>query len=530
MNGSFILICGSDSTGLKVIPATDGGENPAVGDIVDYLNFNKIDFTIPELNKAMANLGSSEIIIPLNNNSILPIRECMITELTDNNMTCIAKFMPPSDKGELMTENEILGDLKMRGVVCGIDHDAIKNYLANREYFRSFVIAKGVEPVQGQNASIEYMFNTDVKARPTLLDDGSVDFFNLNIINHCNEGDLLAKLHREVPGKYGYDITGQKIKPADIRRGKLKFGKNIRLSEDKTEIYSLCNGHVNLVDGRVFVSDLMEVENVDTATGNIEYEGNVQVNGNVNTNFTIKAKGNVEVRGIVEGATIIAGGNITIARGMNGMGKGVLRADGNVVAKFIENSTVEANGYVEASSIMHSQVMAGTEVHVGGKRGFISGGKVSATTLIDVKILGSDMGTETLVEIGVSPTVKKRYKDLNELINENTKVINRAIPIMEAARDKHEQGIELSEEQQQNIKGLAIITRSKLEEIRQFNKEITEIEGLLAEEKRACVSVRDTVYPGTKIIINDVSKIIKDSMKYCRFVKDRGDVRMIDMN
>ena len=101
---------------------------------------------------------------------------------------------------------------------------------------------------------------------------------------------------------------------------------------------------------------------------------------------------------------------------------------------------------------------------------------------------------------------------------------------MEAARDKHEQGIELSEEQQQNIKGLAIITRSKLEEIRQFNKEITEIEGLLAEEKRACVAVRDTVYPGTKIIINDVSKIIKDSMKYCRFVKDRGDVRMIDMN
>lgn len=305
MNGSIMLMCGGDSTSLKVIPATNGGENPAIGDIVDYLNFNKIDFTIPELNKAMANLGDSEIIIPLNNNSILPIRECMITEITDNNMTCRAKFMPPSDKGELMTEEEILGDLKIRGVVCGIDHDVIKNFLSNRIYFEYFDIAKGVEPVQGKNASIEYMFNTDVKARPTLLEDGSVDFFNLNIINHCNEGDLLAKLHREVPGKYGYDITGQKIKPADIKRGKLKFGKNIKISEDKTEIYSLCNGHVNLVDGRVFVSDLMEVENVDTATGNIEYEGNVQVNGNVNANYTIRAKGNVEVRGIVEGATKI---------------------------------------------------------------------------------------------------------------------------------------------------------------------------------------------------------------------------------
>ena len=158
-----MLMCGGDSTSLKVIPATNGGENPAIGDIVDYLNFNKIDFTIPELNKAMANLGDSEIIIPLNNNSILPIRECMITEITDNNMTCRAKFMPPSDKGELMTEEEILGDLKIRGVVCGIDHDVIKNFLSNRIYFEYFDIAKGVEPVQGKNASIEYMFNTDVK-------------------------------------------------------------------------------------------------------------------------------------------------------------------------------------------------------------------------------------------------------------------------------------------------------------------------------------------------------------------------------
>ena len=140
MNGSIMLMCGGDSTSLKVIPATHGGENPAIGDIVDYLNFNKIDFTIPELNKAMANLGDSEIIIPLNNNSILPIRECMITEITDNNMTCRAKFMPPSDKGELMTEEEILGDLKIRGVVCGIDHDVIKNFLSNRIYFEYFDI------------------------------------------------------------------------------------------------------------------------------------------------------------------------------------------------------------------------------------------------------------------------------------------------------------------------------------------------------------------------------------------------------
>ena len=39
------------------------------------------------------------------------------------------------------------------------------------------------------------------------------------------------------------------------------------------------DGHVSLVEGKVFVSDVLTVENVDSSTGNIEYDGNVQVNG-----------------------------------------------------------------------------------------------------------------------------------------------------------------------------------------------------------------------------------------------------------
>lgn len=73
------------------------------------------------------------------------------------------------------------------------------------------------------------------------------------------------------------------------------------------------NGHVALVQDKVFVSDVLEVENVDTSTGDIEYEGSVLVNGNVLTNFSIKAQGHVEIRGVVEGARIEAGGDIIIA-------------------------------------------------------------------------------------------------------------------------------------------------------------------------------------------------------------------------
>ena len=529
MDAGFQLICDKAGVKIKLMPATDGGAPIDIGQLVDYLNYSKVEFVIPVLSQAVENL-TEETVLELSNSPASPVSEQLFTELSEDNMICTGKLFPPSENGSLNEYDDFIAKLKNMGVVYGIKEDAIRELVSKRRYFEDIVLAEGKEPIQGTDAEIEYFFNTDLKARPTLKEDGSVDFFNLNIINHVNNGDLLARLHREVPGKYGFSVLGEKTKPRDVRKRVLRFGRNIRLSEDKNEIFATCDGHVNLVDGRVFVGNVMQVENVDTATGNIEYEGNVQVNGNVATNFSIKAKGDVEVRGVVEGAEIQAGGNITIARGMNGMSRGVLKAGGNVIAQFIENSTVEAAGYVEAGSIMHSQVLAGTEVHVGGKRGFISGGKVAATTLVEAKILGSDMGTDTIVEIGISPTIKRRHKELEELIDNNNKTIGRAIPILEAARDKLGSGVAMSVEQTDNIKGLAKIVRDKKKEQSGCYKELEEITALLSDEKKAAVVVRDTVYPGVKIAISDVSRIIKEPVQYCRFVKERGDVKIVGMN
>ena len=53
----------------------------------------------------------------------------------------------------------------------------------------------------------------------------------------------------------------------------MKFGKNIRESEDKTQIFSNIDGHVRLEGDKIFVSDTYEVlGDVDASTGDIEYE------------------------------------------------------------------------------------------------------------------------------------------------------------------------------------------------------------------------------------------------------------------
>ena len=529
MNAYYQVINEDNATKLKFYPPTDGGKATVdVQLLMDYLNFHKIPFQAKDLSVATAAI-KEETIVTLNNQRSMPVPEDFRIEVADGNMQAICWFVPPSNDGKSLKKGDILDEIRNKKVIFGVDEEVIDAYLEKPRYLENIVVAIGQEPRHGTDARIEYFFNTDLKVRPTLNEDGSVDFFNLNIINHCEAGELLARLHPEDRGDAGSDVYGNKISPRSVKHDILRFNKNVRQSDDKLELYAIESGHVTLVEGRVFVSNLMEVENVDNSTGNIEYDGNVQVNGNVCSNFKINATGNVEVRGVVEGAVIEAGGNITIAKGMNGMSKGILRAKGNIIAKFLENSTVESNGYVEAGSIMHCNVMAGTEVHVNGKKGFISGGHVAATSLIEVKTLGSEMGTDTVVEVGVSPVVRKRHKDLNDQIVTDMKIIERAVPILEAARDKYQAGKELSDSQIENVKELAEVIKSKRVTLAQAQEELFELDQLLSEEKPAQVVVQKIVYSGTKIIISDVSKIVKESMQYCRFIRFKGDVKMVGM-
>lgn len=521
----FQVINEESGTGLKLVRK----ETPLiVTEVAEYLTQHKISFNLTELNKAIMSV-KDVLVIGLCRQRSFPIREEFVLNVSDNKMQVVGRFYPPSNDGSFMDKNEILGDLRYKGVAYGINQEIIDEFIKERSYCTNVILASGKEPRHGRDAYVEYLFNTDVKARPTLQKDGSVDFFHLNIINHVKAGDCIARLHPEDPGDNGRDVYGNVIKPRSVKREILKFGRNIDLSENRRELYSQVNGHVNLVEGKVFVSNVMEVENVDISTGDIDYEGNVQVNGNVCSNFKINARGNVEVRGVVEGAEITASGNVTIARGVNGMSKGVIKAGGNIIAQFVENARIEARGYVETGSILHSNVSAGTEIRVGGKKGFITGGYVCATNLIEVKTLGSELGANTIIEIGINPDTKRRYHELEEMIKADTKAINAARPVLDAAKAKIFSGVKLSPEQAKNIQDLSNVVTLKKKGIEAAAKEMEQLDELMSVSNEAQIIVKDKVYPGTKIVISDVSRIIKTQAQYCRFIKSKGDVAIVGM-
>lgn len=137
-------------------------------------------------------------------------------------------------------------------------------------------------------------------------DDGTVDFHSLENVNHVKRGDVVAVLHPEDMGDAGTDIFGKNVNPERVKHIVFRFGRNLLISEDGRQLISQVNGHVILENDKVFVSNVLELVDIDNSTGDIEYNGDIMVKGNVLAGFSVKAKGDVIVQGIVEGATVTA--------------------------------------------------------------------------------------------------------------------------------------------------------------------------------------------------------------------------------
>jgi len=88
----------------------------------------------------------------------------------------------------------------------------------------------------------------------------------------------------------------------------------------------------------------------------------------------------------------------------------------------------------------------------------------------------------------------------------------------------------LSDTQIENVRSLAEVVKEKRATLAAVRAEIDELDMIMTDEKQAQVIVEKVIYPGTKIVISDVSKIIKESVQYCRFIRYQGDVKMVGMN
>jgi len=525
-NAYFRLDISDTSVMIQIIPPEDGGRKLELKEVTEYLEIKGLTkYNLKELNDAVT-VPTQEIRqVYVGEGRAIHENEQMEVTVSGDKMLVFCRFHAPSNKGELMTEKEILGDLLSRNITEGIDTAAIQKFISDRQYCVDYVFAKGTPPVNGEDAWIEYFFNTNHNLRPKRNEDGSVDYRELNTISRVEAWQVLAKLHPAVPGKPGKDVYGGPVQGRQEKNMKLDFANNITLSEDKTEIRSNVTGHVSLVNGKVFVADVYDVPaDVDNATGNIVYDGNVTIKGNVKTGFSVTAKGDIIVEGVVEAAYLSAGGQIIVKRGINGRSKGRVEAKGNIISKFIENAIVVSGGFIETGCILHSQVSAEADIRVRGKKGFVSGGLIRAGNVVEAQTMGSAMGTVTQIEVGAPPAVKVRYDELNQEAAKVKESLDKMRPILVNFNEKLKKKEAVTPEKVQHVQTIAQNFKKEQAKLVELQAEMKRLHEKIQMSNSAKIKIKGTIYPGVSITISDVNKSIKSERSCTKYVKEHGDI------
>lgn len=524
MNGYFQLVVEPKGVSLELVPPTEGGESIRVNELKSYLDKQGVVYDTMAINSALHGLGEEKTVLFLTPNVIQPVNEKCDIQVTADKQNAIMRIYPASTGGRELTLDEVNERLKLAHIKYGIDENSIKDAIAKKMYCTDVIIAKGKLPTAGVDAKIVYNFDTNNKARPELKEDGTVDFFKLNTLHHCTQGQVLAEIIPEQRGEDGIDVFGTITKAREVQRAKFDHGRNLQVSEDGLKLISLVDGHASLVNGAVFVSDVYEVDDVNTATGNIEYHGDVQVKGNVCENFSIKTDGSVFVNGVVEGAAIEAGGDITIARGMHGQNKGKLKAGGNIVAKFISSAEVSAKGYVEAEQILNSVITSNAEVNAEAGKALINGGRIVAMHSVNAKTFGSPMGGTTIIEVGGDPEVKKKLMTLQKSVQERSKNIMQLKTNLAGFAKKMQEGAKFTAEQIMNFKSLQSTFKAEQEALQE---EVNELNALQTEDcfdEQAYIKVRGTMHSGVAITVAGVNMAVKKEFNYCKISKKGADL------
>ncbi|MFW5999087.1 MAG: DUF342 domain-containing protein [Halanaerobiaceae bacterium] len=449
-------------------------------------------------------------------------------EVSGNKLKAFLSYFPPLG-GEDISLIDVRESLKKENIVYGLKEEKLKGILAHSEPQKHVLIAEGDEPEPGRDAEIKYHFEEREDSIGTEREDGSIDFYNLGLINNVEAGDILATLVEAEPGVPGMAVTGEEIPPPEPHQKSLKPGKNVKKKDEKTLVANVA-GQVVKKNSKVEVLPVHEVKgDVDLNTGNIDFVGNVHIRGSVNEGFEVRARGNVEIRGNVSGAKIISGGEIVVHKGFIGKGKGIIEAEGNVKAKFVENGEIRAGGDIEVTdAVMHSYLSAGNNIKITQRKGLLVGGSARATSEIEVNIIGSSLATETNVAAGINPELKNRLGELDDEIeegNQNLLKAKKALDLLKRMKEKSQ----LPPNKEKTYYKL-VNTRDRLEnaleEKRTEREQITE---KIRNSSKGRIKVYQKVFPGVQLTVSNAQKHVKNEISRTMFVENEGEVTMVTL-
>lgn len=404
-----------------------------------------------------------------------------------------------SEIGIKIKRHILLEALTNENVVAGIDYDVIDDIDKNGASSDMITIARGTEPGAGKDGWYEYMFDTDIKASPKLMDNGAVDYQNIQWFEVVKKGQIVAVYHPASTGTEGRLVTGEVIVGDKGQEIPPITGSGFKVLEDQVTYIADVDGKVELKNGKLEITGMLVLDNVTKATGNVIFNGSVYVKGIVGDGAVIKAGKDILVDGFTESAILDAGGDIILKEGNNAGGKGYIRAVNDVMGSFFENAKIIAGGSLKANYCLNSEVYADKSIEIDGDKGILAGGSVHAGELISSYYIGNEAGVMTKVKAGKDEKFLRDKAALNEReadVKKELQLLRNAykdIQLKYAPEERNNNPLYIKVEN-------AIYTKET--ELKEIYEALNNLNEEFAKSKYAKVVVKGYVYLGVSINVN----------------------------
>ncbi len=424
-----------------------------------------------------------------------------------------------------ITRSVIRNALEERGIVKGIDEDVINKILTDQAGNQPQIIAQGRKSDPGPDGYYEYFFKTEINRQPKVLEDGSLDYKDIEWFEQAKRGQKLAVYHPAEPGPIGYNIFGTEFPAVKGKELPVLTGKGFYRELDEITYISNVDGIVSLEGSKLEVSNLLTLGDVTAYMGDTRFDGNVHVTGSVGNGCTITCKEDLIIDGFVEGAVLEAGGNIIMRKGVNAQGKGHIKAGGNIEGSFIENANVKAGGNIKVSYCLKSNVESEGTIELAGRHGSLLGGVTYAEKSIKVNEAGNDTGVKTFIKVGVSNELIKRQI----IINNQIKKIDKELETLNSAFEELE--ALYSPEMRENIEMFQKIDSARMvknENRQSLVEELEIVDKKIEDSKKARIDIRGKVYEAVVVEVNGKRWIADKSHVGISFMEDENGVKVLN--
>lgn len=478
-----------------------------------------------QLDKLLECLEGTAQTVELKNIAIAVISvptEPKLTILMEKNLLEAHLLIVGDESSRPVTYEEVVEAIEKSGVTYGVNYEYLQDP-KNLKFNHKILIAEGIKAEQGKDSYLQYFVDVEVdkNLRPKEREDGSVDFKSMTSFTEVEPGDIVAEKILATKGKDGIDVRGNILKAKDGRDLPVLLGsKNLVLEENK--VIAQDSGTVHLINGKLSIKPKVEITgDVGVATGNLILNGDITIMGSVLSGYQVKTLGDIYIKGGVYGGRV-EGHNIIVDKGINGKEMGAIKATGNLQTLYIENSILEVDGNVFVKeAILNSEVKSGGSIFVGtstekgtmtGGKGLIAGGIVAAAELVDSKFMGTRVAHPTVIEVGDNPMLKKEYRELAMNMEAMTLALQQTKKTLSIL---NEIGVSNLPPAKKEI--FLKLTRSQFKlsgDIEAGKKRRTQLESLLNSDVSAKIKCKEMVYPGVKLVVGNLKKIVLEPQTY----------------